>query len=115
MAANTLNPDIGDKQHLENQAIHRQRFNHKEVVNGTGDWVLIPAGPEELMVSVEPSSGTARIEFTQDSVSEVEAGTAVGKPWPDGDVTAYAHSVMANAVTAVRCVSTADTDFRVTM
>lgn len=115
MVHTTLNPDMDDKQYLDNQAIHRQRFNHKEQVDGTGDWVLIPPGPAELAVSVEPSSGTARIEYTQDPIADVEAGTASGKVWPDGDVAGYTSSVMANAVTAVRCVSTGATDFRVTM
>lgn len=115
MSVKYLAPDLADKQFLDISAISRQRFNHKESVTGTSDWVVIPPGPDEFTVSVDPSSGTARIEYTQDPITDAEAGTAVAKPWPDGDVSAYADGVMANSVTAVRCVSTAATDFRVTM
>ncbi|SFM71613.1 hypothetical protein [Marinobacter pelagius] len=115
MSAKYLAPDVGDRQFLDNNAIARQRFNHKETVNGTSDWIVIPPGPDEFTVSVDPSAGTARVEYTQDTIQEAEAGTATSQPWPDGDVSTYADGVMANSVTAVRCVSTADTNFRVTM
>lgn len=112
--ANTLSPDRGDQQFSSNRTIPRQRFQHSENVDGVGEWLFLPSGIGELLLSVDPASGTARIEYTQDSVSEVESGTAAGKAWTEGDVSVYADSIMANAVTAVRCVSTGPTAFRVT-
>jgi|GEM_PF-2163507 len=112
--ADTLTPDRDDQQFSNNRTIPRQRFNHSASVNGTGEWLFLPAGIGELLVSVEPTSGTARVEYTQDSVAKVRAGTAIGKAWVEGDVAAYTDSLMVNAVTAIRCVSTAATDFKVT-
>lgn len=112
--ANTLSPDRDDQQFSNNRTIPRQRFRHSASVNGTGEWLFLPAGIGELLVSVEPASGTARVEYTQDSVQAVRTGTALGKAWVEGDVGAYADSLMVNAVTAIRCVSTDATDFKVT-
>ena len=110
----TLSPDTTDTEFQEN-AEARQRYRHTETVNAaTGEWVILPASFEELLVSVEPASGTARVEYTQGSVSEVNAGTADAKPWDDGDVSAYAASAMSNTVTAIRCVATASCQFTVT-
>ena len=111
--ANTLSPDSDDQQFSTDITIPRQRFLWNESVNGVGEWLLVPAGIGDLLLSVEPASGTARVEYTQDNVAAVLAGSAVGKGWPEGDVAAYSDSVIANAVTAVRCVSTAATTFKV--
>lgn len=112
--ANILVPDITDVLFQEN-ADAKQGYRHSETVNAeTGEWLLIPAGIGDILVSVEPASGTARVEYTQASVSEVEANTATGKPWSEADVSGYTASIMSNTVTAIRCVATAGCDFVVT-
>lgn len=113
MPVNTLSPDDSDKLFRDN-AHARQHYNHSETVNGTGDWLVLPAGLEEVFVSVEPSSGSARVEYTQAPVSELESGSPVAKPWDAGDVNAYKGAVMPAVVTAIRCFSTASTAFKVT-
>ncbi|WP_339799648.1 hypothetical protein [uncultured Marinobacter sp.] len=114
MPVDILSPDTGDQQFNQNRTIPRQRFNHSASVAGEGKWLILPPGIGEFLVSVEPSSGTARVEYTQDSVEEVTGGTAVGHGWAEGDVTEYADSLMVNAVTAIRCVSTVSAGFKVT-
>lgn len=109
-----LQPDIQDQQFNDNRTVPRQRFNHKADVTGTGQWLVLPAGIGEVLASVAPASGTARVEYTQDPISAIDAGTAVGKPWTAGEVSAYADSIMTNAVTAIRCVATATAEFKVT-
>lgn len=113
---NTLSPDLDDQQFQQNRTIPRQRFNHKETVtSATGEWLFLPAGVGDVLVSVAPAAGTARVEYTQDDVAAVEAGTAVGKPWSEGDVSGYTDSLMVNAVTAIRCVAAGgSTEFKVT-
>ncbi len=113
---NTLSPDQDDQQFLHNRTVPRQRFNHSETVNdATGQWLILPAGVGDLLVSVAPAAGTARVEYTQDDVQAVEAGTAVGKPWAEGDVNGYTDSLMVNAVTAIRCVAAGGAaEFKVT-
>lgn len=113
--ANVLSPDLDDQQFLGNSAIQRQRFVHHETVTGDGDWLLLPPGVGDVLVSVTPAGDTARVEFTQDGVAAVNAGTAVGKPWSEGDVSEYTDSVMVNAVTAIRCVASGGSaEFKVT-
>lgn len=114
MSYSTLSPDTNDDQFKGDSQIKRQRYRHEETVNGTSDWVLLPPGIGDVTVSVSPSAGTARVEFTQDSVLAVDSGTAAGRPWDDLDVAAFTHKTMSNSVTAVRCVSTDDTAFVVT-
>lgn len=111
---NTLSPDATDTLFQEN-ADAKQRYRHAETINATtGEWLLLPAGIGEILASVVPASGTARVEYTQASAAEVEAGTATGKPWDDADVSAYTAALMSNTVTAIRCVATASCDFVVT-
>lgn len=113
---NKLSPDLDDQQFQQNRTIPRQRFNHKETVTSTtGEWLYLPAGVGDVLVSVAPASGTARVEYTQDDVAAVEAGSAEGKPWSEGDVSGYTDSLMVNAVTAIRCVAAGgSTEFKVT-
>ncbi|WP_375191808.1 hypothetical protein [Marinobacter sp.] len=113
MPVNTLSPDTSDQLFKDN-AHARQHYLHSETVNGTGEWLIIPAGLEEVFVSVEPSAGSARVEYTQAPVSDLDAGSPAAKPWDHGDVTAYKGSVMPAVVTAIRCFSTAPTTFKVT-
>ena len=104
--ANVLSPDRGDQQFNQNRTVPRQRLRHSEIVtSGNGEWLLIPAGVGDLLVSITPSGGTARVEYTQDSFQAVEDDTAIGKPWSEGDVAGYTDVIMANAVTAIRCVA----------
>lgn len=114
--ANNLTPDQGDKQYLGNRTIPRQRFNHSESLDAeTSDWLLLPAGVGDVMVGVAPASGTARVEFTQAPVADIEAGTVTtGTPWPAGDVGAVTQKLMVNAVTAIRCVASAECEWVVT-
>lgn len=114
MPIQTLSPDQNDQQFLNNRTVPRQRFRFDDVVTGTGDWLLLPAGIGDLLVSVDPSSGTARVEYTQDSLADVEAGNAVGKPWDSLDVDEYTDSVMHNSVTAIRAVASVEATFKVT-
>ena len=116
MMTNTLSPDQDDQQYLQNRTVPRQRFNHNETVNdSTGQWLILPAGVGDLFVSVTPAAGTARVEYTQDDLEAVEADTAVGKAWSEGDVSGYTDSLMVNAVTAIRCVAAGgSTEFKVT-
>ena len=114
MPANTLSPDAGDKGFQDNAEV-RQRYRHDETVDtATGDWLILPAGIGELLASVTPAAGTARVEYTQASITEVEAGTATGVAWDSGDVSSYTASVMSNSVTAIRCVASASCQFTVT-
>ncbi|WP_396623073.1 hypothetical protein [Marinobacter sp. W-8] len=111
-----FSPDLGDKQHLGNRTIPRQRFRHDQALNAeSSDWLILPAGIGDLMVTVVPSAGDARIEFTQAPIEDIEAGTVItGTPWPDGDVTVATQKLMANAVSAIRCVASAQTQWTVT-
>ncbi|HIO30734.1 hypothetical protein [Marinobacter salarius] len=112
--ATTLSPDTTDLMFQEN-ANARQRYRHAETINAqTGEWVILPAGVEEIMVSVAPASGTARVEYTQGTVADAEAGTATQRAWDAGDVSVYTASVMSNTVTAIRCVASASCAFVVT-
>ena len=111
--AETLSIDLNDQQFSLDSTIPRQRFVHSSTVNGTGDWLLLPAGVGDMLLSVDPASGTARVEYTQDSFQSIADNSAVGRGWIEGDVSAYADAVMANTVTAVRCVSSGPTDFKV--
>lgn len=114
--ANRLNPDQADQQFLANRTVPRQRFRHKESLNAeTSEWLILPAGIGDLMVSVAPSAGNARIEFTQAPLSEIEAGSvSSGTAWPDGDVTEATQKLMVNAVSAIRCVASAGCEWTVT-
>lgn len=114
--ATKLSPDRQDQQFNNNRTVPRPRYRHAETVNAaTGGWVLIPAGIGDLLVSVDPAAGTGRVEYTQDDVEAVEAGTAEAAPWDAGDVSQYTHAIMANAVTAIRCVAAGGaTTFKVT-
>lgn len=114
MATQFMTPDTADTQFKDDGAITRQRYRFSASVTGAGDWVILPPEIGDAVVSVAPSSGTARIEYTLSSVADVEAGTAVARNWPDGDVAGYTDSLISNSVTAIRCVSTAATDFVVT-
>lgn len=114
MPTNTLSPDQDDKQFLNNRTVPRQRFQFEEQVTGTGDWLVVPAGIGDLLVSVDPSSGTARIEYTQDPLAAVDAGTAEGKSWDSLDVGEYTANVMSNSVTAIRAVASVGAVFKVT-
>jgi len=113
MPVNTLSADQSDKAFQDN-AHFRQHYNHAETVDGTGDWLILPAGLAEVFVSVEPSAGTARVEYTQAPVSELDSGSPVAKPWDAGDVSAFKGAVMPAVVTAIRCFSTDPTAFKVT-
>lgn len=114
MPFDTLSPDQDDQQFSKNRTIPRQRFQFDAEVSGTGNWLALPAGIGDLLVSVEPTSGTARIEYTQDPLADVDAGTAVGKPWDSLDVSEYTASVLHNSVTAIRAVASASATFKVT-
>ncbi|MDX1816103.1 MAG: hypothetical protein R3180_00180 [Marinobacter sp.] len=111
----SLSPDIDDQLFNENRTIPRQRFNYSANLNAeTGEWVIIPAGIGNLLVSVDPAAGSARIEYTQSDLAAVKAGTAVAKPWAAADVSTYTDKIMVNAITAVRAVCTAACTMRVT-
>jgi hypothetical protein len=54
---------------------------------------LCPSSSEGITVSLEVSAGvTARIEYTINSVQEIESDTAYWKAWDAGDVTALGHT-----------------------
>lgn len=114
--ANEFSPDQGDKQYLGNRTIPRQRFRHQESLNAaTSDWLILPAGIGDLMVSLAPTSGTARVEFTQAPIADIEAGTVnTGTQWPDGDVGSATQKLMVNAVSAIRCVASGQCQWTVT-
>lgn len=111
-----FSPDKGDKQYLGNRTIPRQRFRHQESLNAeTSGWLILPAGIGDLMVSLAPTSGTARVEFTQAPIADIEAGTVnTGSAWPDGDVNSSTQKLMVNAVSAIRCVASASCVWTVT-
>lgn len=111
-----FSPDPGDKQYLGNRTIPRQRFRHDQALNAeSSDWLVLPAGIGDLMVTVVPSAGNARIEFTQAPIEDIEAGTVItGTPWPDGNVNVATQKLMANAVSAIRCVASGQTQWTVT-
>ena len=113
---NTLSPDREDLQYLQNRTVPRQRFNHSESVNdATGEWLILPAGVGDVLVSIAPAAGSARVEYTQDDLAAVKDGSAEGKPWSVGDVNSYTDLLMGNAVTAIRCVAAGgSTEFKVT-
>lgn len=114
--ANNLVPDLSDRQYLGNRTIPRQRFRHQESLNAaTSDWLILPAGIGDLMVSLAPTSGTARVEFTQAPIADIEAGTVnTGTQWPDGDVSSATQKLMVNAVSAIRCVASGQCQWTVT-
>lgn len=114
--ANNLVPDVSDRQYLGNRTIPRQRFSHQESLNAaTSDWLILPAGIGDLMVSLAPASGTARVEFTQAPIADIEAGTVnTGTQWPDGDVSSATQKLMVNAVSAIRCVASGQCQWTVT-
>lgn len=114
MPVDTLSPDTGDQQFNQNRTIPRQRFNFSASVTGDGKPLIIPPGIGEVLVSVEPDSGTARVEYTQDTVVTIVAGDAEWHPWDEGDVSEYAASLMVNAVSAIRCVASVAAAFKVT-
>lgn len=63
--------------------------------NGSGVYAwLCPSSSEGITVSLQVSTGvTARIEYTVNSIPEIENNTAFWKAWDAGDVTAYADDV----------------------
>lgn len=113
MPVNTLSPDSSDK-HFQENTDARQHYRHAETVSGESEWLFIPAGLGDVFVSVEPSAGTARIEYTLAPFSELESGNPVSRPWDAGEVSAFRGLVMSAAVTAIRCVATDSADFVVT-
>lgn len=111
MPVNTLTADQTDET-FETNADAKQHYFHSETVNAaTGDWLIIPSGIGDVCLSVAPSSGSARVEWTQATVEDLETGSPQARPWDAGDVSAFTSAVMASVVTAVRCVSTGPTEF----
>lgn len=73
-----LSPDITDNT-FKTDATARQRYHHAETINAeTGLWVILSAGVEEIMVSVAPVSGTARVQYTQASAAQAPSLAELG-------------------------------------
>jgi len=115
MPAQYIQPDTTDHQYRTDAAVTRQRYRYAAQVAGTGDWILLPPGLGDVIVSVDPGPGTARVEYTLASVADVESGMATARNWQEGDVSGYTDSILKCAFTAVRCVSTDAAEFVVTI
>lgn len=98
--------DPTDSQHSQNKLLKRSRYRFEEsVADGvTGDSLLLPPGEGDATITVTPTT-TAKVQFTQSSMQDVQNDTAVWVDWPEGDVAVQTIKVMSNSVTAIRLVS----------
>lgn len=106
MATIILQPDITDNQHSINWFITKTRFSYKESIasGATGDSVMIPPGQGEVNITLAPT-GTAKLQYSQDTMQAIKDGSADWFDWPDGEVSSVTNKVMSNTVSAVRGVS----------
>lgn len=59
---------------------------------------------DTVTVGLVISSGSGSIEYTAESTASVIAGTASGKAWPKGTISATDYAYFPSTVTAVRAV-----------
>jgi len=81
--------------------------HHKEALTtaATADPVLLGARWRNVSVGVAGiSGGSAKVQYTLDTIATVEAGTALWCDWTSGDVTANTADNLEGPVTAVRGV-----------
>ena len=80
-------------------------LEYTETITGAGNGVavLLPIEIYGVAVTLQIISGTAKVQSTTDSISNVQAGTAQWVDWPAGAV-AVTTQDYARAVTALRAV-----------
>jgi hypothetical protein len=100
-----VKPDSTDKVYLKGRGATRQRYRHRETASQPTEWLVVPPGLGDPLLRLElGTASSARIEYTQDDMAAVIAGTAQGTPWALGNVTEATARVMENNVTAIRMV-----------
>lgn len=75
---------------------------------GNGTVFTLPLFAQGCAVTLQISSGTAKIQSTTDTRAVVEAGSAVWVDWPSGAVAATTQDYVRN-VTALRAVCVSGT------
>ncbi len=79
------------------------RYNETVVASGTSN-PLILTGFKDILTRVIPGAGGAKIQFTSDNESVVDAGGATWEDWDSGVVTAVTTRVLESS-TAIRLVN----------
>lgn len=74
------------------------------VTNEASAWYLVPKDINNLMISVDVTTNTARIEYTTVGIADVDS-TGHFFVWPSGDVTNDTVDAMVAPPTAIRIVS----------
>lgn len=87
-------------------------FHSETVTDATSDPLIIPSIGRDASVVVTPGT-SARVEFTLSGYDAIEGGTATWLPWPAGDVTNSASDSASGSVTALRLVSTGESEWEV--
>lgn len=112
-----MNYDPTDSQHSQNKLLKRSRYRYAETVlsGNNGESLLLPPGEGDATITVVPTT-SAKIQFTQSSMQDVEDDIAVWIDWSEGDVTTTTVKVMSNSVTAIRLVAVSgDASYTVTV
>ena len=97
------------KMMIDKQSGPVRRWEYDETISAgaTGDWVVVPTEVTAVLVALIPASGASgRVEYTLEGIDSVLAGTATGRAWDKGTVSAYADDTLF-PITAIRGVSTA--------
>lgn len=89
-------------------------FHSETVADGTGEPLIIPSLGRDASVLVSPGT-SARVEFSLSSYADIEADTATWHAWPHGDVSAAVSDVVDGSVSALRLVSTGESEWEVTV
>ena len=71
---------------------------------GNGDWILVPDDIRQLVITVVPTTATAKVQTTTDPIAVVKSGTGItAVDWDAGAVSSTTQDV-AYPVTALRLV-----------
>lgn len=89
-------------------------FHSESVTDATSDPLIIPSLGRDVAVSVSPGDA-ATVQYSLSSYAAIEAGEATWHDWPEGEITEPATDAVLGAVTALRLVSTGDSEWEVTV
>ena len=79
---------------------------YKEILTspGAGDYILVPAGVNQIAACLSFTAGSGRLETTVSKKADVIADTAIWVAWPHGDVSVDTQDVC-SPVAAIRQVN----------
>ena len=70
---------------------------------GNSNWIVIPNGVQTIAVTVTPTTATAKVQTTTDTIATLEASGEVAVDWDAGEVSSSTQDVC-SPVTAIRLV-----------